>query len=134
MGRDDRRLAGSDEVHAWLAQASCWGDAASCGRWPAVRWRLCLPVTLLPHRNQSQARRARPRSEPSMICASFLAATLIALKRRLSNGFRKSRRFVFEIFNDWLPVDDCYVSLGPQVRDRRATRWPGCAWAITNTT
>lgn len=41
-----------------------------------------------------------------------------ALKRRLESGFRTDRRLVFEVFNDWLPVDDCFVGLHPTVKDR----------------
>lgn len=40
------------------------------------------------------------------------------LKRRLEQTFRASRTLNFEVFNDWLPNDDCFVSLDPQVRDR----------------
>ncbi|TCJ12813.1 GMC family oxidoreductase [Parasulfuritortus cantonensis] len=40
------------------------------------------------------------------------------LKRRLEHGFRDQRRLAFEVFNDWLPVDDCCVGLDPAERDR----------------
>jgi choline dehydrogenase-like flavoprotein len=40
------------------------------------------------------------------------------LKRRLEAWFREDRRLTFEVFNDWLPVDDCFVALDPKVRDR----------------
>lgn len=40
------------------------------------------------------------------------------LKRRLESWFREDRRLGFEVFNDWLPVDDCQVTLDPKVRDR----------------
>ena len=40
------------------------------------------------------------------------------LKRRLERWFREDRRLAFEAFNDWLPVDSCFVALDKQVRDR----------------
>lgn len=40
------------------------------------------------------------------------------LKRRLETWFRTDRRLRFEAFNDWLPVDACFVSLDDSVRDR----------------
>ncbi|MCB1866473.1 MAG: GMC family oxidoreductase [Chromatiales bacterium] len=40
------------------------------------------------------------------------------LKRRLEEGFRGERTLRFEVFCDWLPTDNCFVSLDPQVRDR----------------
>ncbi|MBI2602373.1 MAG: GMC family oxidoreductase [Deltaproteobacteria bacterium] len=40
-----------------------------------------------------------------------------ALQKRLHAVFTKSRRFVFEVFGDWLPNDDCFVSLDPLVKD-----------------
>lgn len=40
------------------------------------------------------------------------------LKRRLEGRFRADRRLTFEVFNDWLPVDDCRVTLDPTVKDR----------------
>lgn len=40
------------------------------------------------------------------------------LKRRLESWFRSDRRLNFEVFNDWLPTDDCLVSLATQTRDR----------------
>lgn len=40
------------------------------------------------------------------------------LKRRLEAWFRTDRTLNFEVFNDWLPTDDCFVALDPGVRDR----------------
>ena len=40
------------------------------------------------------------------------------LKRRLENGFRTHRTLRFEVFNDWLPNDDCFVTLDPRVKDK----------------
>lgn len=40
------------------------------------------------------------------------------LKRRLEAWFRTDRTLNFEVFNDWLPNDDCFVALDGQVRDR----------------
>jgi choline dehydrogenase-like flavoprotein len=39
-------------------------------------------------------------------------------KRKLERWFSEDRRIDFEVFNDWLPTDDCFVSLDPQVRDK----------------
>lgn len=41
-----------------------------------------------------------------------------ALKRRLETVFTTSRILRFEIFCDWLPNDDCFVTLDPTVRDK----------------
>ncbi len=41
-----------------------------------------------------------------------------ALQRRLEHAFRRSRVFTFEVFNDWLPTDRCFVSVDESVRDR----------------
>jgi choline dehydrogenase-like flavoprotein len=40
------------------------------------------------------------------------------LKRRLESWFRLDRRLAFEVFTDWLPNDDCFVTLDPKVSDR----------------
>ncbi|MCG6966515.1 MAG: GMC family oxidoreductase [Chromatiaceae bacterium] len=40
------------------------------------------------------------------------------LKRRLETWFRTDRTLNFEVFNDWLPNDDCLVALDGRVRDR----------------
>ena len=43
------------------------------------------------------------------------------LKRRLETWFRTDRTLRFEVFNDWLPNDDCFVSLDPKVKDKWGT-------------
>jgi choline dehydrogenase-like flavoprotein len=40
------------------------------------------------------------------------------LKRKLEKWFSEDRKLLFEVFNDWLPTDDCFVSLDPGVKDR----------------
>ena len=40
------------------------------------------------------------------------------LKRQLETWFRTDRTLNFEVFNDWLPNDNCFVALDSQVRDR----------------
>lgn len=40
------------------------------------------------------------------------------LKRQLEAWFRTDRTLNFEVFNDWLPTDDCFVTLDDKVRDR----------------
>ena len=40
------------------------------------------------------------------------------LKRQLETWFRTDRTLNFEVFNDWLPNDNCFVALDGQVRDR----------------
>ncbi len=40
------------------------------------------------------------------------------LKRRLETWFRTDRTLNFEVFNDWLPNDDCFVALDHGVKDR----------------
>jgi len=40
------------------------------------------------------------------------------LKRNLETLFRRALHVRFEVFNDWLPSDDCFVSLDGQTRDR----------------
>lgn len=39
-------------------------------------------------------------------------------KRRLETVFRENRVLRFEIFCDWLPNDDCRVTLDPEVKDK----------------
>ncbi len=39
-------------------------------------------------------------------------------KRKLEEWFTTDRTLKFEAFNDWLPTDDCYVSLDNAVKDR----------------
>jgi len=41
-----------------------------------------------------------------------------ALKQKMQRNLTQSRGFNFEVFNDWLPTDDCFVSLDSQERDR----------------
>lgn len=43
------------------------------------------------------------------------------LKRRLKSYFTDARYLRFEVFCDWLPNDDCFVSLDPQVTDKWGT-------------
>jgi choline dehydrogenase-like flavoprotein len=42
----------------------------------------------------------------------------LPLKRRLETWFRTDRTLNFEVFNDWLPNDDCFVALDGGVSDR----------------
>lgn len=41
-----------------------------------------------------------------------------ALKEKLKNYFTKQRRLKFEVFADWLPTDNCFISLDPKVTDK----------------
>ena len=41
-----------------------------------------------------------------------------ALKSKLKQYFTQQRRLKFEIFADWLPTDDCFVTLDPAVKDK----------------
>lgn len=41
-----------------------------------------------------------------------------ALKRRLKSVFTEHQDLRFEVFNDWLPTENCFVSLDSQVKDR----------------
>jgi len=45
----------------------------------------------------------------------------IPLKRKLESWFREDRKLTFEVFNDWLPTNDCFVSLDPTVKDKWGT-------------
>lgn len=40
------------------------------------------------------------------------------LKKKLKSYFTEAKHLRFEVFNDWLPLDNCNVSLDPQVKDR----------------
>jgi len=40
------------------------------------------------------------------------------LKRRLKKIFTEGRFFKFEVFNDWLPTDNCYVELDKKAKDK----------------
>ncbi|MBF0255601.1 MAG: GMC family oxidoreductase [Gammaproteobacteria bacterium] len=42
----------------------------------------------------------------------------LPLKRKLERWFSEDRKLSFEVFNDWLPTDDCFVSLDPAVKDK----------------
>lgn len=41
-----------------------------------------------------------------------------ALQEKLHYFFTKTRRLRFEVFNDWLPNPNCFVTLDPEVKDR----------------
>ena len=41
-----------------------------------------------------------------------------ALKKRLIHHFKQRRVFTFEMFCDWTPTDDCFVSLDENVKDK----------------
>jgi choline dehydrogenase-like flavoprotein len=41
-----------------------------------------------------------------------------ALKKRIHSYFTELRRIKFEIFVDWQPNDNCYVTLDPKVKDK----------------
>jgi choline dehydrogenase-like flavoprotein len=40
------------------------------------------------------------------------------LKDRIKTYFTSARHLRFEVFNDWTPVDDCFVSLDPREKDK----------------
>ena len=40
------------------------------------------------------------------------------LKQKLKNEFTQGQSLRYEIFCDWLPTDDCFVSLDPKVKDK----------------
>ena len=40
------------------------------------------------------------------------------LKRKLKSAFTTSQDLRFEVFNDWLPTDNCFVSLDEKVKDK----------------
>jgi choline dehydrogenase-like flavoprotein len=40
------------------------------------------------------------------------------LKRRLEEVFTRNRIVRFEVFCDWLPHDDCFVTLDPKIKDQ----------------
>jgi len=40
------------------------------------------------------------------------------LKQKLKRVFAETKYLRFEVFNDWLPTDDCFVSLDPEVKDK----------------
>ncbi len=41
-----------------------------------------------------------------------------ALQNKLRHAFTASRVFTFEVFNDWLPTDRCFVGVDERVRDK----------------
>lgn len=41
-----------------------------------------------------------------------------ALQKKLEHAFTASRVFTFEVFNDWLPTDKCFVGIDESVRDK----------------
>ncbi|MEN8137588.1 MAG: GMC family oxidoreductase [Bacteroidota bacterium] len=41
-----------------------------------------------------------------------------ALKKKLKYYFTQMRKLSFEVFNDWLPTDNCFVTLDPEVKDK----------------
>lgn len=41
-----------------------------------------------------------------------------ALQKRLEHAFTQSRIFTFEVFNDWLPTDKCFVGIDESVKDK----------------
>lgn len=43
------------------------------------------------------------------------------LKQKLKQHFTSAQYFRFEIFCDWLPTDDCFVSLDPTIKDQWGT-------------
>ncbi|HFD31554.1 MAG TPA: GMC family oxidoreductase [Gammaproteobacteria bacterium] len=43
------------------------------------------------------------------------------LKRQLKSTFNNSQDLRFEVFNDWLPTDNCFVSLDKKVKDEWGT-------------
>lgn len=40
------------------------------------------------------------------------------LKKKLKYYFTQMRKISFEVFNDWLPTDNCFVTLDPHVKDK----------------
>jgi choline dehydrogenase-like flavoprotein len=40
------------------------------------------------------------------------------LKQKLETVFKETKYLQFEVFNDWLPTDDCFVSLDNSVKDK----------------
>tara|TARA_R110002050_G_scaffold221441_1_gene357301 strand:+ start:97603 stop:99276 length:1674 start_codon:yes stop_codon:yes gene_type:complete len=41
-----------------------------------------------------------------------------ALKQKMHHYFTQERHLTFEVFNDWLPTDDCFVTLDKQYTDK----------------
>jgi choline dehydrogenase-like flavoprotein len=40
------------------------------------------------------------------------------LKDKIKSYFTEGRRLRFEVFNDWLPTDNCFVTLDPKIKDK----------------
>ena len=40
------------------------------------------------------------------------------LKRKMERYFTEQRHLRFEVFNDWMPNDNCFVTLDPRVKDK----------------
>lgn len=40
------------------------------------------------------------------------------LQQKIKHAFMRSRKFTFEVFNDWLPTDDCFVTIDESVKDK----------------
>ncbi|WP_345978357.1 GMC family oxidoreductase [Sulfurimonas sp. HSL3-2] len=40
------------------------------------------------------------------------------LQQKIKYAFMRSRKFSFEVFNDWLPTDDCFVTIDEDVKDK----------------
>lgn len=40
------------------------------------------------------------------------------LKDKIKSYFTEGRHLRFEVFNDWLPTDNCFVTLDPNVKDK----------------
>lgn len=62
-----------------------------------------------------------PSYMPPALAARYEGSRLVwgrQLKRRLESMFLPGRMLRFEVFCDWLPNDQCRVSLDPEVRDR----------------
>jgi len=67
---------------------------------------------------------AHPNAMPPALSARWQAGELLwgrALKRKLERWYSEDRKLIFEVFNDWLPTDDCFVSLDHAVKDRWGT-------------
>ena len=41
-----------------------------------------------------------------------------ALMKQIQNTITRSRTLTFEVFNDWLPTDKCFVSVDESVKDK----------------
>ncbi len=66
---------------------------------------------LLRHANPISRANSQKRGEDGLVWGTDL-------KKKLKSYFTGGRYLRFEIFNDWLPTDDCFVSLDPEVKDK----------------